>query len=286
VTQDVRDGPRTAGADCHIHVFGDAARYHPIAERTYTPRAANLPEWHAVSAPHGIERAVLVQPSAYGTDNSRMLEELREGGDMLRGVAVIEAGTADDALDAMDALGVRGVRLNLATGVPPDLGAVPDLVRSTSARIARLGWHLQVLARGVLLESIASIVPVLDVPVVFDHMASAALPSGSPQPGFDAVFRLFGEGKCWIKISGADHVATRRDAPEEALPVMRGLVAANADRLVWGSDWPHIGKNSGPDGVDYLPIDHGGLLELLRAAAGPAYDRILVDNPSELYGWH
>jgi predicted TIM-barrel fold metal-dependent hydrolase len=268
-----------------VHVFGDPSRYPAIADRTYTPHEVTLAAWRALSEPYGIQRAVLVQPSAYGTDNSCMLDEMRISGNEVRGVAVIDGSVTDDMLHEMNVLGVRGVRLNLATGSVTSLADVPVLVQSTAARIARLGWHLQILARGKILEAAAALVETLAVPVVFDHMAGAHLPMTAGAPGFEAVLRLLKDGKCWVKISGADHVATRRDAPHEALPVMRRLVAANPERLVWGSDWPHIGKSAGRDGVEYLQISHGLLLDLLREAAGSAYEPILAANPSELYGW-
>lgn len=109
---------------------------------------ASLPEWRAVSAPLGVTRAVLFQPSAYGTDNSRMLNGLREAGDMARGIAVIDDATPDHSLEEMNAFGVCGIRLNLATGVVPDPTAIPGQLRRAALRIARFGWHLQVLARG------------------------------------------------------------------------------------------------------------------------------------------
>ncbi len=273
------------GVDCHIHLFGDPDRYPAIAERTYTPKAATLPEWRAVSVPLGVRRAVLVQPSAYGADNSRMLDGLREAGDMARGIAVIDDATPDHALEEMHALGVCGIRLNLATGPVPDATAIPGQLRRAAARIAGLGWHLQVLARGTRLQAAVATVPSLGVPVVFDHMAGADTSPGAGQTGFEAAFRLFCDGRCWIKLSGADHVASRREMPEEALPIMRRLIDANPDRLVWGSDWPHIGKAQGSEGVEYLRVDHGHLLSLLRQAAGDTYGRVLSANAAALYHW-
>ncbi|WP_158906974.1 amidohydrolase [Burkholderia sp. L27(2015)] len=273
------------GIDCHIHLFGDALRYPAIAERSYTPTEATLSQWRAISEPLGVRRAVLVQPSAYGTDNARLLHGLRKAGDMVRGIAVIDDATPDHVLETMHALGVRGVRLNFVTGVSPDPHRVPAQLQAIAARIADLGWHLQVLARGALLESIAAHVPHLGVPVVFDHMAGARTSLGLDEPGFKAALGLLRKGKCWIKISGADHVSAHREAPEEALTIMRSLIEANSDQLIWGSDWPHIGKAGGPQSVEYLPIDHGRLLALLRQASGEAYKKILTDNPARLYGW-
>lgn len=274
--------------DCHMHVFGDPSRYPPSPNRTYTPVEATLAQWRAISQPFGFQRVVLVQPSAYGTDNTRMLEGLREAGEAARGIAVIDSATPDDELHAMHAFGVRGVRLNLTTGVSTDPAEIPAMLRSVAARIAPLGWHMQVLIKGAWLDGFADLVSGLGVPVVFDHMAGMRAALGLDQPGLQAGLRLLREGACWMKISGADHVASRRDSPEEALPIMHAMVEANPDRLVWGSDWPHVGPRNnkgGPQKADYLPIDHGRLLALLRRTAGDSFSHILAENPAKLYGW-
>ena len=273
--------------DCHIHVFGDPAQYPGAPGRVYTPVAAGLAEWRAIMEPLGFGRVVLVQPSAYGTDNRCMLDGLREAAGAARGIAVIDAATPQVELRAMHAAGVRGIRLNLTTGMSPDPAAVPGMVREAAARVAALGWHLQVLVKGGWVDSLAEVIPALGVPVVFDHMAAMQAALGPGQPGLAALLRLLREGRCWVKISGADYVASRREAPEEALAIMQAMVEANPERLVWGSDWPHIGpvQGAGAPPVTYLPIDHGALLDVLRRAAGEAMGRILVDNPAVLYGW-
>ena len=274
------------GIDCHLHLFGDTLSYPAITARTYTPVEATLAEWQAISHPLGIQRAVLVQPSVYGSDNARLIDGLREAGGLARGVAVIDDKTPDDALEIMHTLGVRGLRLNLATGDIPDEKSVVAKLQNTAARIASLGWHLQVLARGALLEMIVTLIPKLPVTVVFDHMAGAHVSLACKDPGFKAALKAFRDGKCWIKISGADHVSNKRDEPEQALTIMRTLVEANPDHLIWGSDWPHIGKARGAHSVEYLAIDHGRLLALLRLAAGDSYNRIMCENPARLYGWN
>ncbi len=275
---------RPDGTDCHIHVFGDPERYPAVAGRTYTPRPATLAQWRAVSEPLGITRAVLVQPSVYGTDNRRLLEGLREAGDAARGVAVIAEDARPGELEALHEAGVRGIRLNLATGVVPQPAEAGALVRRMAALVAPFGWHVQVLARGPTLEAVAALVPELAAPLVFDHMAGASAVA-HPGDGDRAVLALLRAGRCWIKLSGADHVASRRDDPEQALPVMRRLVDANPERLVWGSDWPHVGKAGGPDAVEYLPLDHARLLSLVHDAAGEHAGAILSGNATRLYGW-
>lgn len=274
------------GIDCHIHIFGSAEAYPAIAEKTYTPSETTFDQWRFISEPYGIRRAVVVQPSVYGFDNSKLLDALAQTGRQARGVAVVGQSVPADSLEAMHSLGVRGVRLNLATGASPDVRTALARLKAIAERIAEFGWHIQVLARGTLLEAVAGIVPSLPVTIIFDHMAGARSRGDADQQGFRSALELLRAGKCWMKISGADHVASRREAPEEALPIMRKLVDANPDQLIWGSDWPHVGKAKGAEDVDYLAIDHGTLLELLYEAAGPVNTRrILQDNPEKFYDW-
>ena len=281
------DTPALA-CDCHLHVFGDPACYPPAAHRAYTPVAASLEQWRAMAAPLGLQRLVLVQPSAYGTDNACMLDALRAAAGAARAVAVIGPATPDADLAAMAALGVVGVRLNLITGVSVDPAAIPALLRATAARIAPLGWHLQLLVRGPAIEGIADLIPSLGVPVVFDHMASLSTALGPDQPGLQPVLRLLCEGKCWMKISGADHVASRRDAPDEALPIMRAMIAANPDRVVWGTDRPHIGpltNQGGSQQVRYLPLDNAALLATLRRPQATPRTASWLTTRRDCTGW-
>jgi len=51
------------------------------------------------------------------------------------------------------------------------------------------------------------------------------------------------------------------------------------ERLVWGSDWPHVTEKHKPDDAE--------LFDLLAVWAGSdrVHDLILVGNPAELYGF-
>jgi 2-pyrone-4,6-dicarboxylate lactonase len=62
-------------------------------------------------------------------------------------------------------------------------------------------------------------------------------------------------------------------------PMARALLAAAPDRLIWGSDYPHL---SFADNVDSIE-----LFDLLGrwAPADADRNRILVANPQRLYGF-
>ncbi len=283
-----------AGAtDCHMHIFGDPARFPPAAWRAYDPTPATLPVYNAEAARMGFSRVVFVQPSAYGTDNSCMKEALRARPKDSRGVAVIDAATSDKELAELNALGVRGVRLNLVSNGVPDVAAATAQLRETAARVAALGWHVQIFALPDLLAGIGPVIAQvgadLGVDVVIDHMGAGDGRLAASRPGFDDVLALLRAGKAWVKVSGANRVSRGAAGFADAVPVIRALVEANPERAVWGTDWPHIGphKAGAPSTVTYMPHDNLALLALLgRAVPDEAVRRrVLVENPARLYGF-
>ena len=274
--------------DCHMHVFGDPAAYPPAAHRAYDPRTMGWEVYDGEAARMGFSRVVVVQPSAYGTDNRCTLDAIR-GRANTRGVAVIDAATSDAALDEMAGLGVRGVRLNLVSNGEPDPAQASAQLLATQAQVARLGWHIQIFALPALIAGIAPTLHAMRVPVVIDLMGAGDGLLDAPRPGFSDILDLLAAGRCWVKISGANRVSRGIEGFADALPVMRALVAANPARALWGTDWPHIGPHvpGKPEPVQYMPLDNLALLRLLGEAIPDAAtrERILVDNPAALYGF-
>src|SRR5262249_48908744 len=103
----------SGSCDCHAHIFGPQSRYPLAATRSYTPPDCPLPSYLEMLRAIGVERAVLVQPSVYGTDNSLLVDALASKTFPLRGIAVVDDDISDAELDKLNAAGVRGVRLNL-----------------------------------------------------------------------------------------------------------------------------------------------------------------------------
>jgi predicted TIM-barrel fold metal-dependent hydrolase len=273
--------------DCHMHIFGDPARYPPAAWRAYDPVEMNLERYGAEAARMGFGRVVFVQPSAYGTDNACALDSLRARPATSRAVAVIDAATTDADLDAMHALGVRGIRLNLVSNGEPDPEAAGAELRAAAGRVGRLGWHVQIYAKPPLVRHLVPAIAGLGVDVVLDHMAAADASRGTDQEGLAEVLDLLARGKCWVKLSGANRISRQGGDFRDALGVMRALVAANPARCVWGTDWPHIGphKAGAPQPAIYMGHDNLHLLRLLGEAVPEAATRaqILVANPARLY---
>ena len=282
-----------AGAcDCHTHIFGDPNQFPFFAGRSYTPQPALPAEMKALHASLQMERVVIVTPSVYGTDNAATLYGIRETGKGARGIAVIDEKTTDRELDAMHMGGVRGIRLNLATAGITDPAQGRERFQKAAARMKSRGWHIQIFANLGVIAGIRELVMDSPVPVVFDHFGGAKAALGLTQPGFAALLELVRSGKAYVKISGAYRASEKGPDYADAAPLARALIAANADRIVWGTDWPHP-DSPGPAGrkaTDVgapLPIDDGRLLNQLPVWAPDAATRkkILVENPARLYGF-
>jgi len=262
--------------DCHCHVFGERARYPLDPRRNYTPHVATLADHRAVMAACGIERAVLVQPSVYGTDNSCLLDALRDAasqGGAYRGIVVPDAAASDDELLAMDALGVRGIRLNV---VNPQMLALDDAI-ALCTRMRSRDWHLQVhlTVAGDGAATLARLADRVDVPIVVDHFGRPA--AGARLPGL--LLDLVASGRVWVKLSAAYRIgAPAASAHADIRSLVDALVAANPARLLWGSDWPHTELH------DPTPHD-ADLVDLLVATLPDAATlrRVCVDNPVALY---
>lgn len=265
-----------AGAcDCHLHVIGDPARYPFDGRRSYTPEPASLAAYRGVMEACGIERAVLVQPSVYGTDNRCLLDALGEAearGMALRGVAVPAADASDDELAAMHALGVRGVRLNLVNPQVLGIDAGIEIV----TRMRRHGWHLQLHLR---LDApgehlLAELAQRVSAPLVVDHFGR---PPPGPAPA--TLLDLLASGRAWVKLSASYRVGST-PGRGELLPLAQALVDANPDRALWGSDWPHTELTEPP------PRDADLVDELAAWLPEAALrEKVCVANPAALYGF-
>ena len=282
-----------AGAcDAHTHVFGDPAQFAFAAARQYTPEPASVEEMRALHRALHTERVVIVQPSVYGTDNACTLDGIRQLGPSARGIAVIDDRTPESALDDMARAGIRGIRLNLETSGQTDPALSRQRFLAAVERVTARNWHIQIYTRLSVIESLKEQVAASPVPVVFDHFGGLQASLGLEQPGFSTLVDLVRTGKAYVKISGAYRSSTRAPNYPDVAPFARALIAANPQRIVWGSDWPHPDSSQVPGRAvtDIAPLSHiddGALLNQLPVWAPDAAVRrtILVENPARLYGF-
>jgi predicted TIM-barrel fold metal-dependent hydrolase len=277
--------------DCHTHIHLPE-KYPFFSGRVYTPEPASPEEMAALHKALHIERVVIVTPSVYGTDNRATLEGIKFRGNTGRGVAVIDDKTSESDLDEMGKAGIRGIRVNLATSGLNDPSIGRKRLEGAIERVKGRGWHVQVYTNIPLLTNVKDVVASSPIPIVFDHFGGADASLGLEQPGWAELVELVKSGKAYVKISGAYRLSNKGPDHPDAVPFAKALIAANADRLVWGSDWPHPNSVTPPDKkpTDLTPlyqIDDGRLLNQLAVWAPDAAIRkkILVDNPARLYGF-
>lgn len=269
--------------DSHFHVFGPAGRYPYGADLRYAPPLAPLEDYLALARKLGIERYVFVQPSAYGRDNRAMLDAMREvDASRRRGIVDIDENVPDAELARLHALGVRGVRINVSPVKQHEPGFANTMlprIERFHARFAEIGWQLDFLTPGWLTTELMPTMKRLKVDFTIAHMGMFLAKDGPQQRGFQELLDLLkhGEGRCWIKLTGVYRMSTARGFADVA-PMAQALIEAAPDRIIWGSDYPHL---SFADKVGSTE-----LFNLLGQWADEAARRkILVENPQRLFGF-
>jgi 2-pyrone-4,6-dicarboxylate lactonase len=263
--------------DAHCHVFGPAAAFPYAADRGYTPADSPKERLAALHRRLGFQRAVLVQPAAHGADHAALLDALSTSGGRYRGVALIRPDTPESAVAALHAAGVRGARLNFT----PHLGPAPSpaAVDAVLGLIRPHGWHLALHVAGDGIAEHEALVRAAGVPVVVDHLARVDLSGGADGPAVRALLRLLDTGDVWVKLSGADRIATAPPDLSDAVALARRIAAAAPDRVLWGTDFPHPNVRFTPDDAVLTAL----IDEVVPDAA--ARYRLLVTNPATAYGF-
>ena len=263
-----------AGAcDCHMHLFDSAIPFADVA--TLRHGDASVEDYRQLQTRLGIERCVMVQPSTYGVDHRVLLAGLRQMGEAARGIAVVTPAVADADLKTLAAHGVVGARFNLVQrGIATD-----GMVGEVAARARAFGWHLQFHLSPADLVRLEGELPTLPVPVVLDHCGRMLSDPGLGLAPRHALDRLLATGRVWMKLSAPYLAASTPNETEQLLDALVPLVARHTDRLVWGTDWPHVTETVKPDDAVLLDLFSRCLLDDGRR------DRTFSSNASELYGF-
>jgi len=276
-TRTPRYRPPAGACDAHCHIFGPADRYPYAPDRTYTPPDAPLSRFKALQATLGLTRAVLVNASCHGRDNSVIVDAIAQSGGQYRGVANADDSFTEQEFQHLHAQGFRGVRFNFVK----HLGGVPDLgeFERVLARIRPLGWHVDLHFDAADLIEFDALLESLPLPFIIDHMGRVPTAKGLEQAPFRQLLKLARENdKCWVKISGSERISSAGPPFVDAVPFAQALIAAAPDRILWGTDWPH------PNIAKHMPND-GDLVDLipLMMPDAAAQRRVLIDNPHRLY---
>jgi predicted TIM-barrel fold metal-dependent hydrolase len=271
-----------AGAcDTHAHVFGPYERFALADPRPYTPAEAPKEHYLAMLDQVGFSRGVLVHGSAHGWDHRAMLDAIAAAPERLRGIGTLPGDVPLDELRRLHAAGVRGLRFTEVAGPTSGLrfdGRVGfEALHRLAPSMRALGWHAVIWANAATLAEHAQALRDLKLPLVIDHLGYFDVAAGVRAAGFETVRRCVADGVAWVKLTA---FRNSRQAPghEDVRGFHDALVAANPDRLLWGSDWPYLGMTA------YRPAP-GALLDLLDSWIDDDAIRhkVLVANPAALY---
>lgn len=262
--------------DCHMHAYSD--RYPAPPDSPFRPVPdGDIETYMDLRRLLGLARAVVVQPSAYGTDNRCTLDAVAKLGEDGRAVVVVDETVEDSELERLTAAGARGLRFFMLRG-----GALGwDKLDRMAARVAPLGWHIQMQMDGRHLHERAAELQRLPCEVVIDHNGKFLEPVGLDHPGFRALCNLLETGRTWVKTSGV-YETSREGLPDYADVALfaRELIRRFPERALWATNWPHPSK---PD----TPPDDARLVDLFAGWCGSdeVMRRILVTNPETVYGF-
>lgn len=263
-----------AGAcDCHVHIYED--QYPLIPNVAVIPPHSPVSSYREVQQALGLERAVIVQPTGYGFDNRCTLAALAEMGDSARGIALIAPDASDADIQRLHTGGMRGVRYMMLGGALPW-----DSLEPMAARLQNFDWMVNLQLDGRTLPEHEAVLKRLPCKLVIDHTGKFLEPVSPDHPSFQSLLRVLDTGRAWIKLS-APYETSKTGAPayDDVSLLARTLAEKFPERCLWASNWPHPGRNP--------PPSNGAMYDLLFAwtSSDAARQKILVDNPAQLYGF-
>jgi D-galactarolactone isomerase len=262
--------------DTHMHFY---SRAYPALPGTLNPPDASVEDYAQVKQWLGIDRCIVVQPNAYGDDNRLTMAGVKALGAGARAVVVVKPGVADQELDRLTKNGARGIRFMNLLGGTLTFAHMDEM----AARVRPFGWSAIVQLDGRTLPEHEAQLRRLPLDYVIDHCGKFLGPVAPDSDAFRTLLRLVETGRCWVKIAGA-YEFSKSGAPayEDIARLMKLLIKAAPERVVWGSNWPHALAEK----VGYP--DDAALLDLLLdwAPDEAARRKILVDNPAKLYGFN
>jgi predicted TIM-barrel fold metal-dependent hydrolase len=262
--------------DCHSHVFGAQDQYPYAADAAYVAGYLPAQEYARMLTAIGCTRAVLVQPSVYGTDNRCMVDAMTSGVFDFRGVVVVDPDISDKELAALHDAGVRGIRINAASKTP---GLRMEHAPKLAERIAPMGWHLQFFINIDKTPELADEIARLPIACVIDHFGHVHAEDGVEGAGFQTMLKLARMDHTWFKLSGGYRISKLPPPFHDVVPLAQALLARAEDRCVFGTDWPH---------PNIQRMDNDGDLADALALWVPdekVRNKVLVDNPARLYGF-
>ncbi|MEU5095392.1 amidohydrolase family protein [Streptomyces sp. NPDC020996] len=264
--------------DAHCHVFGPAEVFPYATDRTFTPVDAPKEQLGALHNHLGLSRAVIVQSSCNGSDHRVLLDALASGGGRLRGVALIGERTTRGEIEELHRAGVRAFRLNFL----PHLRTAPtrEEIDSVLERVDGLDWAAEIHVSGRGVADHEHLIRSVPGRVVIDHLARVDITEGPGGTSLRSLRALVDTGDVWLKVSGVDRISRQGPPYADAVALAASLVAYAPERVLWGTDYPHVN-------IEGAAPDDGLLVDLLAdiAPEPELLRRLMVDNPADLFGF-
>ena len=261
--------------DTHIHIYDQRFPVAPTA-KILAPDAL-VPDYMRMRERLGIERTVIVQPSAYGADNRCTMEAVATIGPSARAVVVVGPDISDAELERLTKLGARGIRFFMLAGAPLPI----ESLETMAARVAPFGWHVVFQMDGRDLAERVALLKRLACNVVIDHTGKFLEPVPLDHPGFRALMRLIDHGRAWLKLA-APYETSKVGPPhyDDVGTLAKAAAKEAPERMLWATNWPHP-----TPGI--VKPDDAWMLDMLLdwIPDESARHTALVDNPAELYGF-
>ena len=261
--------------DTHIHVYRKGAPTLPGA--LAAPEEETVARYQTIRDDLGLTRAIIVQPTAYGTDNSVTADGIKAlGAQNTRGVAVVDENVGDATLRDLTDTGFCGVRFQMLPG-----GIIAwDQVDRIAQRVSSCDWHIQLQLDGHTLPDRADQILAWPGRIVIDHIGKFLEPVAPDHPAFQCLLRLIDTGRVWVKLSAPYEVSRIGHPGYNDVSVLAcALVEHAPERMLWASNWPHILTTPRPNDRKMLELLHDW------APNTALQQRILCDNPQEFYGF-
>ena len=261
--------------DAHTHVFRRSlpmaidARYRPDYDASWETLLA-------LAERNGVGRAVILQPSFLGFDNSYLFEALRAEPGRFRGVPWVSPSitVSDDDWENLARIGVRGLRLPIYGLPTPQWSYYKDMLAEAKKR----DWPIHLYVESKRLPEILPVLLDGGHKVVIPHYGMFDRTLGPARdPGFKVLLESAPSRNVWVVMCGAYRVGPER--ARAATPML--LDAFGPDRLMWASDWPHT--DTGLNRVTTCPQTLRWFEEWVPDKA--TRQTILVDTPAKLYGF-
>ncbi len=239
---------------------------------------ATVADYRVVQQRLSLERVVVTQSNAYQFDNRSILKGVAEiGQERARAIVAVPTDVSESQVEALHAQGARGARIMQLPG-----GAVGlDGLAAVEARVKAFGWHLMVQFNSREINDYMNTLKAIKTDYIIDHIGKFMPPVAADDHRVDQLLNLLDRGNAWIKICGG-YETSLSGGPDYAdvSPIAKRLIEHAPERVIWGSNWPHVAvpREQYPDDAEQLDT-------LLHWANEHVRQKILVDNPATLYGF-